>query len=149
MKLKAFLKNKYTAVKLKHTNTNHFVIKAKINGTKGRFIIDTGASSTCIGSEFITKFKLHTTASDTKATGAGSIDIFTELSKNNSIQIGKWKKKNIAFVILDLNHINTALKNHHSKTVDGIIGADILKKGKAIIDYSTDTLHLKKEYFEY
>jgi predicted aspartyl protease len=143
------LKKKYIAVKLKHTNTNHFVIKAKINGTKGRFIIDTGASSTCIGSEFITKFKLHTADTDIKATGAGSIDIFTELSENNSIQIGKWKKKNSPFVILDLSHINSALKNHHSKTVDGIIGADILKKGKAIIDYGSETLYLKKEYFEF
>ena len=149
MKLKTFLKKKYSPVKLKHTNTNHFVIKAKINGVKGRFIIDTGASSTCIGSEFTARFKLNATASDTKATGAGSIDIFTEISHENSMQIGRWKKGNMAFVLLDLSHINTALKQHYSKPIDGIIGADILKKGKVIIDYDNDILYFKKEHFEY
>ena len=36
-----------------------------------------------------------------------------------------------------------ALINHNSKPVDGIIGADILKKVKAIIDYDKKYLYLK------
>jgi hypothetical protein len=48
-------------------------------------------------------------------------------------------------VLFDLVHINEALTNHKALPVDGIIGADILKKGKAIIDYGTSTLYLKKK----
>ncbi|NNL61846.1 MAG: acid protease, partial [Flavobacteriaceae bacterium] len=38
---------------------------------------------------------------------------------------------------------NTALVNHESEPVDGIIGADILKKGRAVIDYGKNYLYLK------
>lgn len=50
--LKDFLFAKdYIRVKLKLTKTNHFEIKATINGVKGLFILDTGASNSCVGFE--------------------------------------------------------------------------------------------------
>jgi hypothetical protein len=39
--------------------------------------------------------------------------------------------------------VNTALVSHDAKPVDGIIGADVLKKAKAIIDYEKKLLYLK------
>jgi hypothetical protein len=46
-------------------------------------------------------------------------------------------------VIFDLSHVNEALTNHGAKTVHGIIGADLLQRGKAIIDYKTKLMFLK------
>jgi hypothetical protein len=45
--------------------------------------------------------------------------------------------------LIDLNPINTAFIAANLPTVDGIIGADVLKKGKAIIDYDKNYLYLK------
>jgi len=45
--------------------------------------------------------------------------------------------------LFNLTHVNTALTNHNSNPVDGIIGADILKKTSAIIDYNKKYLYLK------
>ena len=59
------------------------------------------------------------------------------------IKIGKWKKDKIALILFNLTHINTALTSHNASPVDGIIGADILKKGCAIIDYEKKYLYLK------
>jgi hypothetical protein len=42
-----------------------------------------------------------------------------------------------------MNHINTALNERKIQKVDGIIGADTLKKGKAFIDYEKNRLYLK------
>ena len=42
-------KENYKKVKFKITKTQHLLIKAKINGVLGNFILDTGASSSCIG----------------------------------------------------------------------------------------------------
>ena len=65
--LKDFLLNKgYSKVKLKLTKTNHFEIKASINGVKGRFILDTGASSSCVGFEAIERFNLKVKDSEIK-----------------------------------------------------------------------------------
>ena len=144
MSLQQFLLNKgYTKIKLRLTKTNHFEVKARINGIKGRFILDTGASSSCVGFESVETFNLTVENSNIKAAGAGATDMKTQVSKKNSIKIGKWKYKKMKLILFDLVHVNTALENHNSNTVDGIIGADILKKTKAIIDYSNKYLYLQ------
>ena len=138
------LVKQYTKVKLKLAKTNHFEVKATINGVKGLFILDTGASSSCVGFEALETFNLKAEDSKVKAAGAGAIDMATQLSENNSLKIGTWKKDKVALILFDLTHVNTALINHSSKPVDGIIGADILKRAKAIIDYDEKYLYLKK-----
>lgn len=142
--LQEFLKTKgYIKVKLKLTKTNHFEIKATINGVKGLFILDTGASSSCVGFDAIDTFKLKAKDSHIKAAGAGATNMDTQISKQNSLKIGKWKKSKVALILFNLTHVNTALINHDAKPVDGIIGADILKKAKAVIDYEKKYVYLK------
>ena len=142
--LKDFLLNRgYTKIKLHLTKTNHFEIKVSLNNIKGVFILDTGASNSCVGFEAIETFKLKVKDSEIKAAGAGATDMLTQISKKNKLKIGKWKKDKIALILFNLAHVNTALFSHNSKPIDGIIGADILKKGKAIIDYDKRLLYLK------
>lgn len=141
---KILKKKKYVKIKLKKIATNHLELKANINGVKGRFILDTGASNSCVGLDAVENFKLIATESETKAAGAGATDMETQLSENNTLKIGKWKTKNFNLVLFDLSHVNNALTNHNAKKVDGIIGADILQKGKAFIAYDKNVLYLKK-----
>lgn len=143
--LKKFLiQKKYKRIPLVFTATNHFEIIAKINGIRGRFILDTGASNTCIGIDKIEFFNLISKASVIKAAGAGAINMETQISTKNKIEIGAWKQQKLKIVLFDLQHINEALTNHEALPVDGIIGADILKKGKAIIDYNKSCVYLKQ-----
>lgn len=142
--LKKFLKDKgYIRVPLSATKTNHLEIEAKINGIEGRFILDTGASSTCIGLDSIEHFKLRTQESEIKASGAGASNMLTQISKKNSIEISEWFHKKIKIVLFDLSHVNDALTRHDALPVHGIIGADILKKSKAVIDYHKKAVFLK------
>ena len=142
--LKKFLKSKkYTCISLKLTNTNHFALTAKINGISGRFILDTGASNTCISLDKIDFFNLSSKESKIKATGAGATNMETLISNKNEIKIQNWKKNKVNIVLFDLVHVNEALIAHNSLPVDGIIGADILKKAKAIIDYDKSCVYLK------
>jgi len=133
----------YFFVKLKKTATNHFEIKATLNGVKGSFILDTGASNTCVGLDEIDTFNISSTQSDEKAAGAGSIDIDTRISIKNKLKIGRYRLNNVKLVLIDLAPINTALENHKSTPIHGIIGADILLKANAIIDYKKKGLYLK------
>ncbi|MEZ4810363.1 MAG: retropepsin-like aspartic protease [Allomuricauda sp.] len=143
--LKKFLKSKsYTKISLVLTETNHFEISAKINGVPGRFILDTGASNTCVGMDKIDSFKMVSETSDIKAAGAGATEMETLVSSKNKIQIGNWKKTRQKIVLFDLVHVNQALTSHNALPVDGIIGGDILKKGNAVIDYDKKCLYLKK-----
>lgn len=150
MKLNKTLTRKgYIKIKLTKINTNHFEIKGKINGVKGRFILDTGASNSCVDINLSEKFKLALKDSDTKAAGAGAIGMETKVSSKNKIQLKRWVYNSFDLVLLDLSHVNTALTEHNAEAVDGIIGADILEKGDAIIDYKYKRVYLKKLVFRY
>jgi predicted aspartyl protease len=140
-------KEKYKKINFKVSKTQHLLIKATINGILGNFILDTGASNSCVGFESIDYFNLTAGKSKTKASGAGATGMFTQLAKNNALQIGRWKTDDFHLVIFDLSHVNEALQQYKAKPVHGIIGADILLEGKAIIDYYNHCLYLKQHVF--
>jgi predicted aspartyl protease len=118
-------------------------VQARINGVEGRFILDTGASSTCVDFSRVKYFNLFARNSHVKAAGAGATNMLTKVSEDNKLRIGDWSKSKTEVVVFDLSHVNTALVDHDADEVDGIIGADILKKGRAVIDYKQKALYLK------
>jgi hypothetical protein len=141
--LNKFLKKKgYSSVKLIFLETKHYLIEAKVNGVSGSFILDTGASSSCICASLENNFKIISKQTIEKASSATSKISNTKISKNNTIQIGKWENKT-NFITFDMSHINHALNEKKIDSVSGIIGADILKKSKAILDYKANKLYLK------
>ena len=139
----SFLKSVgYISVKLKLLKTNHYLLKACINGVEGKFILDSGASSSCICLSLEDKFKISSKKNKIKASSATSNMEDTRLSKNNTIEIRKWRST-INLVSIDMTHINRVLNEKVTESVDGIIGADVLKKSKAVIDYESNKLYLK------
>ena len=141
--LNKFLKSEgYSSVKLIFLKTKHYLIEAKVNSVNGKFILDTGASNSCICTSLENKFKVISKESKEKASSANSEMTHTKISKSNTIQIGKWEDK-INIITFDMNHINNALSQKKIPPIDGIIGADILKKSKAILDCKSNKLYLK------
>jgi hypothetical protein len=130
-------------IPLKKIKSGHYTFSAKINAISGIFILDTGASSSCIGFNNDSYFNLNNEESLIKAAGAGAINMKTEIAKNNSIEIGSWKISRFDFVIFDLSHVNEALNQVDEIPIHGIIGADFLKKTRAVIDYGRNCFYLK------
>lgn len=142
--LKEFLDQKeFCKIKLHLIPSNHYKIVAKINNTKGWFVLDTGASTTFIAQTAIQKFRLDIEPQKIKAHGAGPDEIETKISKNNKLCIGQWVFETCNIACIDLNPINKAFKSADLPEIDGIIGADVLKKGNAVIDYDKNYLYLK------
>lgn len=137
------LDKSYQKIKFKVSKTQHLLIKAKINGVLGTFILDTGASNSCIGSDKVELFKIVSQQSNAKVGGAGGVNMSASLSKKNTIKIGNWKTKDFKIIVFDLHHVNQSLEAQKAKPIDGIIGADILLQGHGIIDYYNHYLYLK------
>ncbi|MBS7787858.1 clan AA aspartic protease [Flavobacterium sp. CYK-55] len=133
----------YKKIKFKVSKTQHLLVKAKINGVAGWFILDTGASNSCVGFEGIELFKLSPENSSTKAAGAGATGMYTQIAPKNILQIGRWKTRHFPLVVFDLSHVNQALSQHKAQPVQGIIGADVLLSGHAIIDYYHGCVYLQ------
>ena len=139
-----FLRSRgYTRVRLLTLPTNHYVVIATLNGTAGRFILDTGASTTCVSTELATHFHLNPKPSEEKASSASANELDTEVAHHNELVIGSWSSKRRSVVLFDMQAVNHALQKHDIETVDGIIGADILQSVNAIIDYKNDWLYLR------
>ena len=140
--LNQFLRSRdYTRVRLLTLPTNHYVVIATLNGTAGRFILDTGASTTCVSTELATHFHLNPKPSEEKASSASANELDTEVAHHNKLVIGSWSSKRRSVVLFDMQAVNHALQKHDIEAVDGIIGADILQSVNAIIDYKNDWLY--------
>lgn len=133
----------FKRIPLKRLATGHYKMTAKVNNTKGDFILDTGASSTCIAISHASLFNLTYETSPVKAAGAGASGLETHLSNNNTLAIRDLNIKNFTCILFNLTHINNALMEAKELPVHGIIGADLLKKYRAVIDYGRNCMYIK------
>ncbi len=144
MQLRKFMELEgFYRIPLQRLITGHYLFTAKINGTKGEFILDTGASTSCVDLLSSSHFSLISEESMIKAAGAGATNMETMFSPKNEFAIKKWKLKNMDFVLFDLSHVNEALKQADENAIHGIIGADFLKKRRAVIDYGRNCFYVK------
>ena len=135
----------YSSVKLIFLKTKHYLIECKVNGVEGKFILDSGASNSCVCNSLEKKFKLESKKNTIKASSATSEMTNTNLSKKNEIQIGKWSDK-LNLITFDMNHINKTLSEKGIDSIDGIVGADVLKKSNAILDYKSNKIYFKLRF---
>jgi|SRR5690606_22381946 len=144
MQLREFLEGRgFYRIPLKRLATGHYLFSAKINSVLGNFILDTGASTSCVGLAESSHFLLISEESIIKAAGAGAVNMETMLSRKNEFNIKSWSLKNMDFVLFDLSHVNEALKQANEDAIHGIIGADFLKERRAVIDYGRNCFYVK------
>jgi len=135
--------NGYIAIPLKRNAVGHFELVAEVNNVKGHFTLDTGASGTVLERANLKKFKIYKTGATVEAGGLGTAKSSAKFIKIRKIKIGTFERKNLKIVATDLSHVNKMLTKHGVQPQDGVLGGDILKSGKAIIDYESEILFLK------
>ena len=113
--LNKFLKESgYLTIKLQFLKSQHYSLEAKINGVNGKFILDTGASNSCICASLENNFKIISIETIEKASSATSEISNTKISKNK-----------INLITLQMSHINDVLSEKKINSVSGIIRGDI------------------------
>jgi len=123
----------------------HLLINVRVNAKPARLIIDTGASQTVFDKTNIKKFlkKEKFETHDKLSTGLGTSNMKSHLVVIEKIEIGKIIIRKYKTVVIDLSHVNVAYKQMKQKPIDGVLGSDILKKHKAVIDYGSSRLSLR------
>lgn len=133
----------YIRVALKKAGSGHYFCEVILNGISGVFIVDSGASHTCIALEKEAHFLVASTEAEKQAASASSTEMETRQSEGNHLQIGSWDRLNQELILFDMTAVNTALEAFNEGTVDGILGADVLHDAKAVLDYRRSGLYLK------
>lgn len=122
----------------------HLLVNIRVNGKAARLLIDTGASKAVFdkgrSAKFLSsdKFEKH----DKLSTGLGTSNMKSHLAVIESISLGRIEVRNYKTVIIDLSHVNVAYAQMNQKPIDGVLGSDILKRFKAVINYGKRKLIL-------
>ena len=135
--------NNHLSKEFKILKSGHLVTDCQVNGVSAKFIIDTGASNSCIDSNSVEKFKIKIENYDEQASSATEKIKNMYISKGNSIDIVGFSIENLKLFVFDMGHINETLKENESIKIHGIIGNDIMNRHEAIISFLEKKIYLK------
>ena len=134
---------KFSTINFKLTKSNHIQIECEVNYITGKFLIDTGASNSCINYLSSTKFNVKFKKSNETASSATNEISETYYSEDNTLKIGDFQKNDFDLVLFDMSFINNSLEKKGVSVVDGIIGGDILNELNASISYKKKVISLE------
>lgn len=146
--ISAFLSQKgYAIIPIRQNAAGLLLIAVKVNDIEGLFILDTGAAVSVIDSSHAVRLQLTLQRNNASFTGAGAGGQGLEVipSEGNKIEIGNHTVTDFTLAVMSFEHVSQTLTEAGCEEFSGVIGVDILKPGKAIIDYSTMTLYLSNE----
>ncbi|MBN1233449.1 MAG: clan AA aspartic protease [Candidatus Coatesbacteria bacterium] len=142
--MKELLKKGYIPIQLKKNRLGHFLIPVKIKNRRFDFILDTGATATCLDRDliYILDFK-KSSKKDPQAQGLGG-SVAAEIINLSLVSIGEIDISSINVALIDLTSVKQACELKKAKTIQGIIGVDLLERCKAVIDWANKTIWLKQ-----
>ena len=124
--------------------TGHITVVARLSGKPARFLVDTGAGGTCIHSGLLEKYKLATASKSKKGGGVGTSTMKLMIVSSHDLSVEGIDLSPFKLIALDLSHVVSGLAKAKVDGVVGVIGADILYRRRAIIDYARSILLLSR-----
>ena len=122
----------------------HIMVKGMIHGKEANFLLDTGASRSVFDPKTISSFidDLTFEKKEGMTAGVGSSDLESATFLIDSFSIGEMEILNYEAVALDLENIHEMYHKLGLPHIDGIIGGDLLRHHKAVINYRNKKLRL-------
>jgi len=120
------------------------MVKGMIHGKEANFLIDTGASRSVFDPKTIATFieNLQFEKKEGMTAGVGSSDLESSTFFIDSFTIGELEINDYEAVALDLENIHEMYDKLGLPHIDGILGGDLLKRYKAVVNYKAKKLRL-------
>ena len=122
----------------------HIMVKGMIHGKEANFLIDTGASRSVFDPKTISNFidDIQFEKKEGLTAGVGSSDLESATFRIDVFSIGEVNICDYEAVALDLENIHEMYGKLGLPRIDGIIGGDLLKRYKSVINYKGKKLRL-------
>ena len=122
----------------------HIMVKGMIHGKEANFLIDTGASRSVFDPKTISNFidDIQFEKKEGLTAGVGSSDLESATFRIDVFSIGEMEIYDYEAVALDLENIHEMYGKLGLPRIDGIIGGDLLKRYKSVINYKGKKLRL-------
>jgi len=122
--------------------SGHITVVASLSGKPAKFVVDTGAGATCIHTGALPKYKLHLSARSKKGGGVGTSTMKMTLVSAHDLSLDRADLSDFKLIALDLSHVIAGLAKAKVEEVVGVLGADVLYRRRAIIDYARSIILL-------
>lgn len=123
----------------------HLMVRGEINGRPVDILIDSGASRTVIARKWAEDAELRLQALKEQAYGAGGASIALSQAVDARLVIGGVPIADVPLFAIPLDSVATGLKRNGLAVPQVILGADVLSKYRALIDYGGQRLWLAPE----
>ena len=122
----------------------HIMTQGMIHGKEAFFLIDTGASRSVFDPKTISTFinDLIFKKKEGMTAGVGSTNLESATFIIDSFSLGELVINDYEAVALDLENIHEMYAKLRLPHIDGIIGGDLLKRYKAVINYRSKKMRL-------
>ena len=120
------------------------MVKGTIHGKEASFLIDTGASRSVFDPKTISSFieNIEFEKKEGMTAGVGSSDLESATFRIDAFSLGAMEIFDYEAVALDLENIHEMYGKLGLPHIDGILGGDLLKRHKAVINYRNKKLRL-------
>jgi hypothetical protein len=122
--------------------SHHITVVARLSGRPARFVVDTGAGGTVLDSEAVSRYKLKLSSAARRGGGVGSVAMRMNYVAKHDLTLFGLDLSSTKLLTLDLSHVNAALKTKKVEPVVGVLGADVLWRRHAVIDYDRGVMLL-------
>lgn len=122
----------------------HIMVQGRIHGKEALFLIDTGASRSVFDPKTISSFidNIQFEKKEGMTAGVGSSDLESSTFVIDRFSIGDLEITDYEAVALDLENIHEMYAKLNLPHIDGIMGGDLLRRYKAVINYRCKKLRL-------
>lgn len=122
--------------------SGHHMVRVNLNGRIGSFLVDTGAGITIVHAPYLKAFGLSATGGGRAAGALTGVVTLTPVDVAR-FAIGGTDTQLTRIHAMDLSHIVKAIKATTRQPIQGLIGQDVMRDQKAIIDVEHSVLYLK------
>ena len=138
-------KKKYSKIPIKLNAIGHLEVDVNIDNIKTCFLVDTGASNTVIDIGFAKDNLMEFASMEEPGGGVGTSEMKIFHRKVDLFKINDFDIASFDLYATDFTHVKDSLaKKGITESCNGVIGADILIKYEAKINYKKKMLYLKK-----
>jgi predicted aspartyl protease len=126
----------------------HIFVEAGINGKHARLLVDTGASRTVFDMErmrdFLPGSKDNFKKTEKLSVGLGTSTMESHLVALDEFRLGDTVFKDYPAVVLNMDHVNQSYRQLGELPIDGVLGGDLLRHLKAVIDYRKNQIRWRE-----
>lgn len=135
----------YAAVPVRYSDWNKMLMDAVVNGHRARFIVDTGAGYSILDADRARAFGVSPVGSDSPYGEFANLNgVSYRVGYLNSLRSGAMDFGSGPMALFQPANADAALDSRlNGENEDGIIGADILTRYKAVINCYTKTIFFK------